>query len=93
MPGSVFRGTVTAIATAADGTPVAGAQAPVAPTPGSAALPGRAFIVTTRIDNRDLLLKPGMTGWAKIYCGPRRIVEVVTRRAARTVRVEVWSWW
>jgi multidrug resistance efflux pump len=93
MPGSVFRGTVTAIATAADGSSIAGAQTAVATTSGSSTVAGRAFIVTTRIDNPHLLLKPGMTGWAKIYCGPRRIVEVVTRRAARTVRVEVWSWW
>jgi hypothetical protein len=84
---------VTAIATAADGTPIAGAQTPVATAPGGSALPGRAFIVTTRIDNPDLLLKPGMTGWAKIYCGPRRIGEVLTRRVARSIRVEVWSWW
>jgi putative peptide zinc metalloprotease protein len=93
LPGSVFRGAVTAIATAADGTPIAGAQTPVATAPGGSALPGRAFIVTTRIDNPDLLLKPGMTGWAKIYCGPRRIGEVLTRRVARSIRVEVWSWW
>jgi putative peptide zinc metalloprotease protein len=93
LPGSVFRGAVTAIATAADGTPIAGAQTSAATAPGGSALPGRAFIVTTRIDNPDLVLKPGMTGWAKIYCGPRRIVEVLTRRVARTVRVEVWSWW
>ena len=39
------------------------------------------------------LLKPEMTGKAKIYCGDRSIFDLITRRLARTVRVEFWSWW
>jgi hypothetical protein len=50
-------------------------------------------LVTTRIDNASLLLKPEMTGNAKIYCGKRRIFDIVTRRIARYIRVEFWSWW
>ena len=49
--------------------------------------------VTTTIDNPSLLLKPEMTGNAKISCGQRRIVELLTRRVARYIRVEFWSWW
>jgi multidrug efflux pump subunit AcrA (membrane-fusion protein) len=54
---------------------------------------GKIVRVTTVIDNPDLLLKPEMTGNAKIYCGERRIFDLVTRRLARYLRVEVWSWW
>jgi hypothetical protein len=38
-------------------------------------------------------LKPEMTGNAKIYCGQRRLYEIVFRRLIRFVRVEFWSWW
>lgn len=49
--------------------------------------------VTTRIDNPSLLLKPDMTGMAKVYCGQRRLIDIMTRRLARYLRVEFWSWW
>ncbi len=54
---------------------------------------GKTVLVTTRIDNSSLLLKPGMTGNLKILCGQHRIVELMTRRIARTFKVEFWSWW
>ncbi|MCJ7459647.1 MAG: efflux RND transporter periplasmic adaptor subunit, partial [candidate division Zixibacteria bacterium] len=50
------------------------------------------FLVTSRIDNSELLLKPGMTGQAKIYCGKRSIAYLLLRRVSRWIRVEVWSW-
>ena len=50
-------------------------------------------LVTTQIDNRSLLLKPEMTGNAKILCGRHRIIDLVLRRLARTFEVEFWSWW
>jgi multidrug resistance efflux pump len=53
----------------------------------------RTIRVTTQIDNLSLLLKPEMTGNAKIYTGERRIVDIMTRRLARYVKVEFWSWW
>jgi hypothetical protein len=56
-------------------------------------LGGRMIRVMTDIDNRSGLLKPEMTGSAKIYCGTRRVFELATRRIARYVRVEFWSWW
>jgi putative peptide zinc metalloprotease protein len=93
-PNTVFHGTVTAIATAAEGTPTATALTPLGGTAaGGGAIPGKTFIVTTRIDNRALLLKPGMTGYAKVLGGQRRIVNLITRRLARTLKVEFWSWW
>src|SRR2546426_5094063 len=54
---------------------------------------GKVFRVTTAVDNPDLLLRPDMTGTAKIYCGQRRLFDVLSRRLARDVRGEVWSWW
>jgi putative peptide zinc metalloprotease protein len=54
---------------------------------------GKVFRVTTVLENPDLLLRPEMTGTAKIYCGERRLFDVLTRRLARYLRVEFWSWW
>jgi membrane fusion protein (multidrug efflux system) len=53
----------------------------------------RIFLVTTKISNEDQLLKPEMSGQAKIYCGKQHLIDVTTRRLARYLRVEVWSWW
>jgi len=53
----------------------------------------RTVLVATQLDNRSLMLKPGMTGHAKIYCGERPIVDIVMRRLIRFIRVEFWSWW
>ena len=74
-----FRGKVTAIS-------------PVASKPAEG-IAQRNFVVTTQLDNADLLLKPEMSGNAKIYCGERRLYEVLFRRLVRFVRVEFWSWW
>lgn len=49
--------------------------------------------VMSEVDNREGLLKPGMTGMAKVYCGKYPIIELMIRRLARTMRVEFWSWW
>jgi multidrug resistance efflux pump len=55
--------------------------------------PERTVLVTTWLDNAAGLLKPEMTGNAKIYCGEQRMLELVTRRLVRYLRVEFWSWW
>ncbi|HSH40382.1 MAG TPA: efflux RND transporter periplasmic adaptor subunit [Chthoniobacterales bacterium] len=99
FPERVFPGKVTDIATTAgDG----GASAPSASAPKSGLLPdatgdagksANTILVTTEIDNADGLLKPGMTGMAKIYCGKRQIITLMMRRLSRTFRVEFWSWW
>jgi multidrug efflux pump subunit AcrA (membrane-fusion protein) len=47
--------------------------------------------VRSELQNDDLLLKPEMTGVAHIYCGERRIIDLMTRRLVRWVRTEFWS--
>jgi len=90
-PDRVFYGTVTAIATTAGN---AGTTAEPAPA-STADEPARAtsLLVVTRIDNQEGLLKPGMTGMAKIDCGDRTVLDLITRRLSRSFRVEFWSWW
>jgi putative peptide zinc metalloprotease protein len=92
-PDRVFTGRISAIATAAEGmssntSEVSGSKSPTA-TP----VTGNTFSVTTEIENDSGLLRPGMTGMAKITVGERRIRDVIARRLARTFKVEVWSWW
>ena len=67
--------------------------APTAAMPLGVSTSARTVLVTTRIPNDTLLLKPGMTGMVKIYCGRRRPVDLIKRRLARTIKVEFWSWW
>ncbi len=55
--------------------------------------PKKIFPVTCKIENKDHLLKPGMTGYAKVFCGKRSLFTILTRRIVRYFRVEVWSWW
>jgi len=78
---------VTAIATSADAGP--------SPTESASAATRspRSIRVITEIDNDSLLLKPGMSGEAKVYGDRRRILDVVLRRLALTVGVNLWSWW
>jgi multidrug resistance efflux pump len=78
-PGNSFSGKVTAIA------PVAAKE--------DEGRGGKTILVTTQIDNSSLLLKPEMTGNAKISSGKRSIFDLLTRRLARYIRVEFWSWW
>jgi multidrug resistance efflux pump len=77
-PGRSFGGTVKAIAPAA-----------IEDT----GLGRKVFRVTIAMNEGSDLLKPEMTGNAKILCGPRPGVQLLTRRIARYVRVEFWSWW
>jgi multidrug efflux pump subunit AcrA (membrane-fusion protein) len=50
------------------------------------------FIISSKVSNNDSHLKPGMTGQAKIYCGKRSLINLLTRKIIRWFRVEVWSW-
>jgi len=90
-PGTSFHGTVTSIATSAQGS--TGVVAGPGVFNSGSADPNKSVIVTTRIDNRSLLLKPEMTGQAKVFCGPRTMADLIARRAALTFRVALWSWW
>jgi len=101
-PDQTFRGTVTAIATVAQinsSSSSGSIFSSAGQTPSGTATFSRAnvnpktVLVTTRIDNSALLLKPEMTGQAKILCGQKRIVDLMTRRLARTLKVEFWWWW
>ncbi len=53
----------------------------------------KVFRITIEMDGDPQVLKPEMTGTAKIFCGTRSIWELLTRRIERYVRVEFWSWW
>jgi putative peptide zinc metalloprotease protein len=79
FPRQTFHGEVTSIA------PTASQREEV--------VSGKTIVVTTRLDNPSFLLKPEMTGTAKIHCGQARLVSLLTRRLSRTLRVEFWSWW
>ena len=50
------------------------------------------FVVTGEAHNSQMLMKPGMTGHAKIYCGKRPIYKIILWRVVRWFRVEFWSW-
>jgi putative peptide zinc metalloprotease protein len=97
-PERVFPGKVTYIATTVQGATGSASTAALKTSLGGSGLGNAAksantILVTTEIDNGDGLLKPGMTGMAKISCGQRRIIDLITRRLSRTFRVEFWSWW
>jgi putative peptide zinc metalloprotease protein len=95
-PNETFEGRVTTIATSVRSAAVPGAtpkDAPAAPKPPDEGPGERVVLVTSEIENAALLLKPDMTGKAKIYCGPQPLIQLMTRRLARIVRVEFWSWW
>ena len=98
-PEKTFYGKVKSIAIAAQGGPSSTAGATGQPQGAASAnnprnnLSPRMVTVTTEIENGDLLLKPDMSGQGKIFCGERRLIDIVVRRIARTVRVEFWSWW
>ena len=74
-----FEARVVSIAPSASGDGVMGEE--------------KAVRVTTEVANAFPLLRPEMTGMAKIDCGRRPLFEILTRRLSRYVRVEFWSWW
>jgi multidrug resistance efflux pump len=48
------------------------------------------ILVRASVDNEDRLLKPGMTGIAKIYSGWTIVAHVLTRDIVRFIRTEFW---
>ena len=94
-PSRTFEGAVTSVAaTVRTGgvPPGVNATAAAAPVPVEGG-GDRVVLVTTEIENASMLLKPEMTGRAKISCGERPVFSVLTRGLARVIRVEFWSWW
>ena len=57
-----------------------------------ATLEGERSIVQVRsnVSNESAILKPGMTGISRVYCGPRSIATILFRRIIRYVRTEFW---
>ena len=91
-PDRTFGGVVTAVAAAAEGSGAGVDEtSPPASVRASTTSPGT-ILVTTEIDNRSLLLKPGMTGEAKILAGRMSGPALLARWLSHTVRVEFWSW-
>ncbi len=82
-PGRSFWGEVVSIASAAQTAPNA-QRASFLPAPQSR------IQVHTEVDNAEGLLKPGMTGNGKIYCGKKTLADLLTRRLVRYVRTEFW---
>jgi putative peptide zinc metalloprotease protein len=78
-PSETFRGRVTAIA----------------PATMASELPSGARVVrvTTLIENPELRLKTGMTGYAKIRGERRSLLAVWAHDLLGLLRVELWSWW
>jgi hypothetical protein len=54
---------------------------------------GRVVRVTVELPIASGVVKPSMTGYARINCGTRSALDVLTRPLRRLFRVEVWSWW
>jgi membrane fusion protein, copper/silver efflux system len=77
-PNRTFTGTVTRIAAAAVDN---GWRAE------------RDVRVEVDLPNPESLLRPHMTGYARIHTGQHRAIDVLTRRIQRFIRVEFWSWW
>jgi multidrug resistance efflux pump len=63
--------------------------APVA-TPSEKGARPSTILLRATVDNRDGVLKPDMTGVAKVYCGPSNIARVLTRDLIRFIRTEFW---
>jgi putative peptide zinc metalloprotease protein len=59
--------------------------APIAQTVNSQQM----VVVRSELQNDGLLLKPEMTGVARIYCGDQRIINLATRRIIRWLRTDV----
>ena len=79
FPEMGFEGVVSSIAPVATKNDEAGGE--------------RTILITTKLENSSFLLKPEMSGNAKIYCDQRRLIDIVGRRFVRFFRVEFWSWW
>lgn len=78
-PDRIFTGTVTHIASSADIAKHGDNRA--------------RFPVHATIPNADILLRDGMSGYAKIACGSASLATIIIERVKAFIRVEFWSWW
>lgn len=51
------------------------------------------FPIHATIDNSDGLLRDGMGGYAKIFCGKTTLINLISEKVRSFIRVEFWSWW
>lgn len=79
FPGRLFYGKVTHIASSAAAPDAHGSHA--------------SFLVYAAIENSELLLKDGMSGYAKISSGRATLWRLLWDRVKSLIRVEFWSWW
>ncbi|MGH7766698.1 MAG: efflux RND transporter periplasmic adaptor subunit [Candidatus Binatia bacterium] len=92
-PDRTFYGKVVSIgARAGNGNGHAGSGAVSDPAADGTPPEKGMVVVTTQLDNSSLLLKPEMTGKAKIFTGTRNVLSLLARRLARIFAVELWSW-
>jgi multidrug resistance efflux pump len=54
---------------------------------------GRFVRTTIELPNSAGLVKPSMTGYARINCGRHTALDVLIRPLRRFFRLEFWSWW
>lgn len=54
---------------------------------------GPVVLVRAQLQNDERLLRSGMSGIGKIYCGEQRMVDIVFHKIMYFIRVDVWSWW
>ena len=47
-------------------------------------------MLRAKLGNEQGLLKPGMTGVAKVYCGTSVVAHILTRDFVRFIRTEFW---
>jgi multidrug resistance efflux pump len=92
-PDAVFHGKVAFIATSAN-DPAMPAGPVSSSSSSSTASAGKAIntvLVNTEIDNASLLLKPEMTGEARIDCGRRRLADLFLWHLKRYFKVDSFS--
>jgi putative peptide zinc metalloprotease protein len=78
-PNLTFEGSVTHIASSADNPDYDDNRA--------------RFSIYAVLDNKDNLLRDGMSGYAKISCGRASLYRIIAERVKGFIRVEFWSWW
>lgn len=85
LPFETFKTRLERVAPSAASRPEAPGAAPTArgETPGS-------VIVYCRVEQTESNLRTGMTGYARVYCGQRRIGQIAGERVLRYVRTEFW---
>lgn len=51
------------------------------------------FAIHAMLENPEMVLRDGMSGYAKIRCGNASLFTIIAERIRAFIRVEFWSWW